>query len=82
MNRAVLVSLALLIAGPAAAGELEGPVVKLSDINWEAAAASLPDRGSQSPAEAFGRLNAIAEKRFTDIGKSSVPVLLPFDIDA
>ncbi len=81
MNRAVLVSLALLIAGPAAAGELEGPVVKLSDINWEAAAASLPDRGSQSPAEAFGRLNAIAEKRFTDIGKSSVPVLLPFDIE-
>ena len=82
MRRAVLVSLALLFAGPAAAGELESPTVKLSDVNWEAAAASLTDRGTQPPAEAFARLNAVTEKRFTDIGKSAVPVLLPFDIDA
>ena len=82
MKRAVLVSLALLITGPAAAGELESPAVKLSDVNWETAAASLPDRGTQPPAEAFARLNAIAEKRFAGIGKSTVPVLLPFDIDA
>jgi hypothetical protein len=82
VKRAVLLSLALLIAGPAAAGELESPVVKLSNIDWEAAAASLPDRAAQPPADAFARLNAIAGKRFTDIGKSSVPVLLPFDIEA
>jgi hypothetical protein len=82
VKRALLISLVLLIGGPAAAGELESPVVKLSTIDWEAAAASLPDRVTQSPAEAFARINTIAEKRFTDIGKSSVPVLLPFDIEA
>ncbi len=82
MRRAVLVSLALLIAGPTAAGELESPVVKLTDVNWELAAAGITDRGNQRPAEAFAHLNAIAEKRFTDIAKSSVPVLLPFDIEA
>jgi hypothetical protein len=82
VKRAVLLSLALLVAGPAAAGELESPLVKLSDVNWEAAAASLPNRGAQSPADAFARLNAVTEKQFTDIGKSSVPVLLPFDVEA
>jgi hypothetical protein len=82
VRRAVLVSLALLIAGPTAAGELESPVVKLTDVNWELAAAGITDRGNQRPAEAFAHLNAIAEKRFTDIAKSSVPVLLPFDIEA
>ena len=82
MKRAVLVSLALLVTGPAAAGEMESPVVKLSDVNWEAAAASLPDRGTGPPAEAFARLNAITAKRFADIDKSTVPVLLPFDVDA
>jgi len=51
LKRAVLVSLALLITGPAAAGELESPAVKLSDVNWETAAASLPDRGTQPPAD-------------------------------
>jgi len=82
LKRAVLVSLALLVTGPAVAGEMESPVVKLSDVNWEAAAASLPDRGTQPPAEAFARLNAITEKRFAGVSKSTVPVLLPFDIDA
>ena len=82
MKRAVLVSLALLVTGPAAAGEMESPVVKLSDVKWEAAAASLADSGTLPPAEAFARLNAVTEKRFTGIGKSTVPVLLPFDVDA
>jgi hypothetical protein len=82
LKRAVLVSLALLVTGPAAAGEMESPVVKLSDVKWEAAAASLADSGTLPPAEAFARLNAATEKRFTGIGKSTVPVLLPFDIDA
>lgn len=82
MKRAVLLSLALLVSGPATAGEMESPVVRLSDVNWEAAAASLPDHGAKPPSEAFADLNAIAEKRFAGIGKSTVPVLLPFNIDA
>ena len=82
MKRAVFVSLALLVSGPVAAGEMESPVITLSDVNWDAAAASLTDHGTQAPAEAFARLNAISSKRFADIEKSTVPVLLPFDIDA
>ncbi len=82
MKRAVLVSLALLVAGPAAAGEMQRPTVTLSEVDWDAAAASLSDQGSQPPAEAFAALNAIIGKRFTGIAKSTVPVLLPFDVDA
>ena len=82
LKRAVFVSLALLVSGPVNAGEMESPVITLSDVNWDAAAASLPDHGTEPPAEAFGRLNAITGKRFAGIAKSAVPVLLPFDIDA
>ena len=82
LKRAVFVSLALLVSGPVAAGEMESPVITLSDVNWDAAAASLTEHGTQPPAEAFGRLNAITGKRFAGIDKSTVPVLLPFDIDA
>ena len=82
LKRAVFVSLALLVGGPVTAGEMESPVITLSDVNWDAAAASLPDHGTEPPAEAFGRLNAITGKRFAGIAKSAVPVLLPFDIDA
>ena len=41
-----------------------------------------PDRGTDTPAQAFARLNAVSVKRFAGIEKSSVPVLLPFDIAA
>ena len=82
LKRAVFVSLALLVSGPVAAGEMESPVITLIDVNWDAAAASLTDHGTQPPAEAFGRLNAITGKRFAGIDKSTVPVLLPFDVDA
>ena len=82
LKRAVLVSLALLVAGHAAAGEMESPAVTLSDVNWAAAAASSSDHGNEPAAEAFARLNAITGKRFTGIAKSTVPVLLPFDVDA
>ncbi|MGH6664898.1 MAG: M23 family peptidase [Pseudolabrys sp.] len=82
MKRAVLVSLALLAAGPVAAGEMEKPAITLSVVNWDAAAAALPDHGSEPAAEAFAALNAITGKRFVGIAKSSVPVLLPFDVDA
>jgi hypothetical protein len=60
---------------------MERPIVTLSDVDWDAAAATLTDPGAAIPAEAFARLNKITDKRFTGIGKSSVPVLLPFDVD-
>ena len=88
MKRAVLVSLllglAMLVGGPAGAGagEMERPAVTLSTVDWDAAAASLPDRGSDTPAQAFARLNAVTDRRFAGIAKSSVPVLLPFDVEA
>ena len=82
MKRAVLVCLALLVTAPAAADEMERPIITLSDVDWNAAAASLPDYGDEPPAEAFVRLNAITARRFPGIAKSTVPVLLPFDVDA
>ena len=80
--RAVLVGLALLVGGAAAAGEMESPVITLSNVDWEAAAASLPDRGTQTPTQVFGALNGLTGKRFAGIEKSAVPVLLPLDVDA
>ena len=82
LKRAVLVSLALLVSGALAAGEMESPVVTLSDVNWDAAVATLTDHATGPPAEAFARLNAITGKRFAGIAKSAVPVLLPFNVDA
>ena len=82
MKRAVLVSLALLVCGPAAAGEMVSPVITLSDVKWDAAAASLSDHGTKPPAEVFAHLNVITAKRFAGIDKSTVPVLLPFDVEA
>jgi len=82
LKLAAFVGLALLVSGSAIAGEFETPVVTLSTIDWDAAAASLPDRGGTTPAEAFAKLNTITAKRFAGIEKSSVPVLLPFNVDA
>ena len=47
LKRAVLVGLAMLVSGRATAGEMERPAITLSKVNWEAAAASLTDRGSE-----------------------------------
>jgi hypothetical protein len=82
LKRAVVAILALLVCGPLAARELESPIVTLSEVDWAAAAASLPGRGAAPPTETLGRLNAVTAKRFPGIAKSSVPVLLPFDVDA
>ncbi len=81
MKRSVVAVLALFVTAPAAAGEMESPIITLSDVNWDAAAASLSSPGSEPAAEAFARLNALSAKRFAGISKSTVPVLLPFDID-
>jgi hypothetical protein len=73
--------LALFVVAPAIAGEMESPTVTLSVVDWDAAAASLPEPGPL-PAEAFARPNKLSEQRFAGIDKSTVPVLLPFDLDA
>ena len=41
LKRAALVSLALLVGGPLIADEMERPVITLSDVDWDAAAASV-----------------------------------------
>ncbi|HET9687721.1 MAG TPA: hypothetical protein VFP79_11140, partial [Pseudolabrys sp.] len=81
MKRAVLVGLALLMAAPAAAEEMKTPQVSRARIDWNAAAASLAGPASGTPAETFARLNVTAEAGFPGISNSTVPVLLPFDID-
>ena len=82
MRLPVVVSAALLLAGAAAAGEIEAPRVTLSQVDWAAAAASLSGHGSGPVAAEFARVNAVIDKRFPGIANSSVPVLLPIDIEA
>ena len=81
MKRAVLVSLALLIANAAPAEEMKSPHISVAQVDWDAAAASLAGEPAGQPAEAFAPFNAASQSRFLDIGKSPVPVLLPLDID-
>jgi len=81
LKRAVLVGLALLIASAAPAEEMKDPQISLARIDWDAAAASLSERAPGIPAETFAKLNVIAEIGFPGIANSTVPVLLPFDID-
>jgi hypothetical protein len=78
----VAIALAAFLTASAFAGELQAPAVTLSAVDWDAAAANLTDRGTGPAADAFTRLNAIVDRRFPGIAKSSVPVLLPFDVDA
>jgi hypothetical protein len=80
LKRAVLVGLALLMAAPAAA-EMKTPQVSRARIDWNAAAASLASPALATAAETFARLNVAAEAGFPGISNSTVPVLLPFDID-
>jgi hypothetical protein len=73
---------AMLIASAAAADEIEAPRVTLTQVNWAEAALSLPADITGPPAAEFAQINAQTQKRFPGIAKSSVPVLLPIDIDA
>ncbi|HVZ50693.1 MAG TPA: M23 family metallopeptidase [Pseudolabrys sp.] len=86
MLRAVAGCLALLIALPAAAQELTLPRITVAKIDWKAAAAGLAATGlaaapDAAPAQALAPLNAAAGALFSDIAKSPVPVLLPFDAE-
>lgn len=85
MKSPVLVGAALLTLfclGAASAQEMLAPKVTISPVDWPAAAAALKDAGDGTPDAKFARLNAITEKRLPGVGKSSVPVLLPIDLDA
>ncbi|MCF8477384.1 MAG: M23 family metallopeptidase [Pseudolabrys sp.] len=82
MRFPVLVSAAMLIVSTAAAAELEAPRITLTQVDWAAAALSLPMDITGRPARDFEQINAVTEKRFAGTAKSSVPVLLPTDIDA
>ncbi len=80
MKRAVLVSLALFIAGAATAEEMKEPHIAVARADWDAAAATLAAHPG-SAADAFSELNKTAEIGFPGIANSSVPVLLPFDVE-
>ncbi len=82
MRLAVIAAAALLFASAAAADEMEAPRVTLSQVNWAEAAASLTDHTIDPPAAEFARINVQTEKRFPGIAASSVPVLLPIDIES
>lgn len=81
MLRAVVASLALLIVLPASAQEMTLPRVAVAKIDWQAAAAAIPGAPATPPAQAFAPLNEAAGALFSDIAKSPVPVLLPFDAE-
>jgi len=82
VKRAILAGLALLIGSAAPAQEMKSPHISVAKVDWDAAAASIADKPAGTPAEAFARLNAAASISFPGIGGSSVPVFLPYDVDA
>src|SRR5207342_2764585 len=62
--------------------ELKSPRISVAKVDWDAAAASIVDRPAGTPAEVFAKLNAATGISFPRIDGSSVPVLLPYDVDA
>jgi len=81
LRRAVLVGLTLLIANAAPAEEMKSPHITVAHADWDAAAASLGEKPVVSTVDAFAGLNKSTEAAFPTIAKSSVPVLVPFDVD-
>ncbi|HEY7228847.1 MAG TPA: M23 family metallopeptidase [Pseudolabrys sp.] len=82
MKRIILVGLALLFGGAVPAEEMKAPRISVAKVDWNAAAASIPDNPAGATVDAFARLNAAASISFPGIAESSVPVLLPYDVDA
>ena len=81
MLRAVVASLALLIGLSASAQEMTLPRVTVAKVDWQAAAAAIAAPPGTPPAQALAPLNAASGLLFSDIAKSPVPVLLPFDAE-
>ncbi|MEJ2625856.1 MAG: M23 family peptidase [Pseudolabrys sp.] len=92
MKRAIVACLAALLAGAAVAqpaqsvqpppGGMAEPRITALRVEWQAAASTLDAKSGTTPVQAFVPLNAAADARFPGIGKSTVPVLLPFDIES
>jgi murein DD-endopeptidase MepM/ murein hydrolase activator NlpD len=82
LKRAILVGFALLVAGAAPAQEMKSPRVSVAKVDWDAAAASVADRPVGAPGDVFAGLNAAASVAFPGIDESTVPVLLPYDVEA
>jgi len=80
LKRVVLVGLALFIAGAAPAEEMKEPHISVVRVDWDAAAAGLAAPPA-STTDAFSKLNKSVDAGFPGIAKSSVPVLLPFDVE-
>ena len=78
----VVMTAAVFAAAPAIAQEFKAPRIVLSNIDWDAAAQSIPDRVGNTPAESFAALTKTSASRFPGIEKSTVPVLLPVDMAA
>jgi hypothetical protein len=70
LKRAALLGLALAIANAASAQEMVTPRIEAAAIDWVRA---------DTDAGGLAALNATVQQRFPDIGKSAVPVLLPFN---
>ena len=87
MVRAVWLAGVLLagtLAGAAAEEarpEMTPPRVTPANVDWDAVRTEVADR-SASTSDPLQRLNATAALTFVGIEKSSVPVLLPVDVDA
>ena len=58
------------------------PQITALRVDWQAAASTLDAAPGATPAQAFAPRNAAAAARFPGIAKSTVPVLLPFDVEA
>ena len=69
----------MIFAQAAPAEEIKAPRIVLAQVDWQAAAESLPGSAGQTPAKAFDKLNTASQVRFPGIAYSTVPVLLPFD---
>lgn len=83
MRLPLLVGVVAMIGATAAtSGELQAPRFIVTQVNWAEAATTLSDHGIETPAQEFSRINARTSRRFSGIEKSSVPVLLPFNVDA
>lgn len=76
---AVMLASVLAAAAQTAAPAMESPRIALTEVNWDAAAASAPEPDG-TPQEVFARLNAASAPQFPGIADSPVPVLLPVNV--
>src|SRR5262249_33573127 len=81
LKRALLVGIALFIASAAPAEEMKSPHLSRARGAGAPPAEGLAERLRGGPAETFAKLNMAPEVAFPGTTNSSVPVLLPFDID-